>query len=107
VAPIILAHHEWYNGRGYPEGLSGDAIPIEARVVAVMDSYDAMTTDRPYKKAQGKEYAIKELKAYAGSQFDPRVVDAFLSVLEEDEKASLCRSSKNTAEVSLPAEGRT
>ncbi len=100
VAPIILAHHEWYDGRGYPEGLLADAIPIEARIVAVMDSYDAMTSDRPYKKAQGKTYAMKELKAYAGSQFDPRIVDAFLFVLEEDEKIPLRQSSEqNSAEV--------
>jgi HD-GYP domain-containing protein (c-di-GMP phosphodiesterase class II) len=79
VAPIILAHHERLDGRGYPYGISGDAIPMEARIVSVMDSFDAMTSDRPYRKAPGKEYAIKELKAHAGSQFDPRVVEAFLA----------------------------
>jgi putative nucleotidyltransferase with HDIG domain len=104
VAPVIMAHHEWYDGRGYPEGNTGDAIPIEARIVAVMDSYDAMISDRPYKKAQSTAYAIKELKANAGSQFDPRVVDAFLSVLEEGEKAfigQLCE--QDAVEIMSPA----
>ena len=86
VAPIILAHHERLDGRGYPYGISGDAIPMEARIVSVMDSFDAMTSDRPYRKAPGKEYAIKELKTHAGSQFDPRVVEAFLAVLKENGK---------------------
>jgi HD-GYP domain-containing protein (c-di-GMP phosphodiesterase class II) len=84
VVPAILGHHERYDGKGYPQGLLGESIPMEARIVAVMDSYDAMTSDRPYRKAPGKEYAIQELKAHAGSQFDPRVVEAFLDVLEEN-----------------------
>lgn len=91
VAPIILAHHEWYDGKGYPKGLSRDAIPIEARIVAVMDSYDAMTSDRPYRKAPGREFAIKQLNTFAGSQFDPRVVEMFLSVLDEEEKDGVAR----------------
>jgi response regulator RpfG family c-di-GMP phosphodiesterase len=86
VAPAILGHHERYDGNGYPHGLLGESIPMEARIVSVMDSFDAMTSDRPYRKAPGKEYAIKELKAHAGSQFDPRVVEAFLAVLEENGK---------------------
>ncbi|NTV53909.1 MAG: HD domain-containing protein, partial [Syntrophaceae bacterium] len=86
VAPVILAHHERIDGRGYPYGISGDAIPMEARIVSVMDSFDAMTSDRPYRKALGMAYAINELATHAGSQFDPRVVEAFLAVLEENGK---------------------
>ncbi len=85
VAPVILAHHERIDGRGYPYGISGDAIPIEARIVSVMDSYDAITSDRPYRKALGKTYAINELETHAGRQFDPRVVEAFLYVLEAND----------------------
>jgi putative nucleotidyltransferase with HDIG domain len=86
VAPVILAHHERIDGRGYPFGISGDAIPMEARIVSVLDSFDAITSDRPYRKALGKAYAINELEAHAGSQFDARVVEAFLAVLHESGK---------------------
>jgi HD-GYP domain-containing protein (c-di-GMP phosphodiesterase class II) len=84
VAPMVLYHQEWYNGQGYPEGLTGEEIPLGARIVAVIDSYDAMTTDRPYRTALPKEVAIEELKKGAGTQFDPKVVKAFLEVLNED-----------------------
>jgi putative nucleotidyltransferase with HDIG domain len=107
VAPIIMAHHEWYDGNGYPQGFSGDAIPVEARIVAVMDSYDAMISDRPYRAALGKEYAVKQLKAFAGSQFDPMVVEAFLSVLEKDEKGGEVTSDEHiSVDVSIPAGGK-
>lgn len=83
VVPLVLYHQEMYNGKGYPVGLAGEAIPIQSRIVAVLDAYDAMTSNRVYRKSPGKEYAISELKKYAGSQFDPKVVEAFLKVLEE------------------------
>lgn len=105
VAPIILAHHEWYDGKGYPEGLSGEAIPIEARIVAVMDSYDAMISDRPYRKALGKEYAIKEMKIYSGSQFDPLIVQTFLFVLEEEENPVSQSNERNAEDVAMTAKG--
>ena len=81
AAEIVRAHHERYDGTGYPRGLKGDEIPIEARIIAVVDAYDAMTSDRPYRKALPKEKAIAELKKNAGTQFDPRVVEVFLSVI--------------------------
>ena len=81
AAEIVRAHHERYDGTGYPRGLKGEEIPIEARIIAVVDAYDAMTSDRPYRKALPKEKAIAELKKNAGTQFDPRVVKAFLSVI--------------------------
>lgn len=84
VAPMVLYHQEWFNGMGYPDGLVGEEIPLGARIVAVIDAYDAITSDRPYRKALSREIAIKELKKGAGTQFDPKVVDAFLTVLVED-----------------------
>ncbi len=84
VAPIILYHQEWYNGKGYPEGLREEEIPLGARIVSVIDAYDAMCSDRPYRKALSKEHAINELKRGAGFQFDPKVVKAFIEILERD-----------------------
>ncbi|MFH1369229.1 MAG: HD domain-containing phosphohydrolase [Elusimicrobiota bacterium] len=86
VAPMVLYHQEWFNGRGYPEGLAGEEIPLGARIVAVIDAFDAMTSDRPYRKALTKEAAIEELKKNSGTQFDPKVVKSFLETLEEEEK---------------------
>ncbi len=84
VAKIILYHHEWYNGMGYPEGLKGDEIPLGSRIVSVIDAWDAMTSDRPYRKALTTEDAIEELKRGSGRQFDPKVVNAFLELIEEE-----------------------
>ena len=83
AARIVRAHHERYDGSGYPRGLCGDDIPIEARIIAVVDAYDAMVSDRPYRKALSKETALGELQKNLGSQFDPQVVRAFLLVIGE------------------------
>jgi putative nucleotidyltransferase with HDIG domain len=80
--PIIKYHHERVDGKGYPEGLKGDAIPLLARILCVADSFDAMTADRPYKRALAKEAAIVQLIDKAGTQFDPDVVETFLKVLK-------------------------
>ncbi len=85
VARIVLYHHEWYNGMGYPQGLKGDEIPLGSRIVSVIDAWDAMISDRPYRKALSKEQAIDELKKGAGKQFDPKVVEAFIELIEEEE----------------------
>lgn len=82
----VKHHHEYYNGTGYPDGLSGDAIPIGARIILVSDAYDAMTTDRPYRTAIGHVRAIEELRKLAGTQFDPQVVEALLSITEDGGK---------------------
>lgn len=82
VKASILHHQERWDGRGYPGGLKGDAIPIYARIVAVSDTYDAMTTTRPYRAALPRDVAINEIKKNGGSQFDPGVVDAFLRVMD-------------------------
>ncbi len=80
---IILHHHERYDGKGYPDGLKGDDIPLGARILSVADSFEAMMSDRPYRKALPVAEAIKELELNAGTQFDPIVVEAFLTAIEE------------------------
>ncbi|MBK5091937.1 MAG: GAF domain-containing protein [Actinobacteria bacterium] len=80
---IIMHHHERYDGKGYPDGLAGEEIPLGARILAVADSFEAMMSDRPYRKALQVEEAVKELEVNAGTQFDPIVVRAFIEVLKE------------------------
>jgi diguanylate cyclase (GGDEF)-like protein/putative nucleotidyltransferase with HDIG domain len=88
VQAWVAAHHERPDGTGYPLGLAGDDLPLEARIVAVADAYEAMTSDRSYRDAIGHTAARAELERYAGTQFDPRVIGAFLAVLErESERA--------------------
>jgi len=84
IADLILKHHERWDGRGYPLGLNGREIPVECRVLAIVDAYDAMISERPYHRALSKEEAVKELKNNAGSQFDPQLVKTFISILEEE-----------------------
>lgn len=79
IKPMVRHHHEWFNGAGYPDGLAGETIPLGARILSVADAYEAMTSDRPYRKALPNERAVTELMNYAGTQFDPGIVEAFLS----------------------------
>ena len=78
VIPAVRHHHEFYNGSGYPDGLKGEEIPLLARIVGVADSVDAMGSDRPYRKGKTRDDIAEELRQYSGTQFDPKVVDAFL-----------------------------
>ena len=78
---VIRHHHEWYNGQGYPAGLAGDEIPLSSRILSVADTFDAMTSSRPYRKALPVEGAITELRRCSGMQFDPHVVSAFICCL--------------------------
>ena len=82
VSLIVLHHHERMDGGGYPGGLKGNAIPLGSRIIAVADSYDALTTDRPYRPARTKQQAIDELLRCVDTQFDSRVLTAFLDALE-------------------------
>lgn len=84
VIELVEQHHERYDGRGYPFGIKGENIRLGARIMAVADSFDAMITERPYRKAFTKEEAIEELKKCSGTQFDPKAVEAFLKVLEKN-----------------------
>ncbi|HWR57572.1 MAG TPA: HD domain-containing phosphohydrolase [Thermodesulfovibrionales bacterium] len=85
ILPGVLHHHERVDGKGYPEGLKDEEIPLCARILCVADSFDAMTADRPYRPAPGREFAISELKRCAGTQFDAKVAEAFLKVLERSD----------------------
>lgn len=83
-ARIIRFHHERFDGKGYPDNLSSNDIPYPARILAVCDSYDAMVSDRPYRRALSKEEAIGEIKRCKGSQFDPEIADAFIDLIEKE-----------------------
>jgi len=84
IAEVIHQHHERLDGSGYPRGLKGKEILLEARIIAVADTYDAITTTRPYRDALSKEYAISELVKFTGAHYDPRVVKAFIKILEQE-----------------------
>jgi len=86
TAHIIRSHHEYYDGQGYPMGLSGEEIPLESRIISVADAFEAMTSDRPYRKAFGKEVAIERLKESAGRQFDARIVEIFSDIVNGGEQ---------------------
>jgi hypothetical protein len=88
VAAAVRAHHERYGGGGYPDGLAGDDIPLAARIVSVADTYDAMTSARPYRQALSHDAAVAEVIRVRGTQLDPRCVDAFLSLFESRDRAA-------------------
>lgn len=81
LVPLVLFHHEWFNGRGYPHGLTGDDIPLGARIIAVADGFDAMTSNRPYRRAMGVDEALATVVAAKGTQYDPAVVDVLVKVI--------------------------
>ena len=83
VRPIVRHCHERWDGRGYPDSVIGEEIPIEARIIFVCDAYHAMTTDRPYRKRLSHPEAVRRLREAAGTQFDPDVVEVALGVLNE------------------------
>lgn len=86
IADWILKHHEWWNGKGYPLGLEREEIPLECRLLAIADAYDAMTNDHPYRKAMKKEEAIHELNRFAGIQFDPNLVKLFIEIIKNEKE---------------------
>lgn len=96
VVPCVRHHHEWYDGcaRGYPDRLAGDQIPLPSRVIVVADTVEAMTSDRPYRKALPLEVVTAELHKYSGTQFDPVVVDAFLRLLEQEGESFISKGQK-------------
>ncbi|MEN1760332.1 HD domain-containing phosphohydrolase [Anoxynatronum sibiricum] len=84
IAEGILSHHERWDGKGYPHQLKGEKIPLLARIIAIVDAYDVMTNERPYKKIKTKEEALEELKLCAGTQFDPNLVDLFIQQMKQE-----------------------
>ena len=83
--PYVLYHHERWDGTGYPSGKAGEEIPLEARVLAIADAFDAMTSDRPYRRALTRDEALAEIDRCAGTQFDPRIAEVFLELFAEAE----------------------
>ena len=100
LIPIVLQHHEWFNGNGYPCGLAGEAIDLGARVLAVADVYDALTSKRPYREAMSHEHAVSLIADHNGTQFDPRVVQAFFTMLAVN---PLVRHTKHRRLTQTPA----
>jgi response regulator RpfG family c-di-GMP phosphodiesterase len=96
IVPCVRHHHEWFDGsaRGYPERLRGEAIPLPSRIILVADTVEAMTSDRPYRKAMSLEVAVSELQKYSGSQFDPACVDPCLRVIEAEGEGFIRRDQK-------------
>jgi diguanylate cyclase (GGDEF)-like protein/putative nucleotidyltransferase with HDIG domain len=94
VVPMVYHHHEHYDGSGYPEGLKGEEIPLEVRILALADSVEAMASDRPYRKGILFEDILKEVKAKQGAHFDPKVVEAFFQIIGEMEKPFVVNSAE-------------
>lgn len=105
VGPIVRHHHERWDGGGYPDGLVGENIPIGARIVAIADSYDAMTTDRPYRRSLGQEEAIKRLYADSGTQWDPRLIEVFVQLIQSGQIAQLAPRNTNEETTSITING--
>jgi putative nucleotidyltransferase with HDIG domain len=96
IIPCVRHHHEWFDGSssGYPMRLAGDQIPQPSRIIVVADTVEAMTSDRPYRKALPLDVVVRELHKYSGTQFDPKCVEAFLSLLEDEGDAFIARDQK-------------
>lgn len=95
LAPFVYHHHEWFNGSGYPHGLAGDAIPLEARILSLADAVEAMASDRPYKEAMSPPAILAELNRWAGSQFDPVVAKAFTRVVKRQGEDVIVNSARD------------
>jgi HD-GYP domain-containing protein (c-di-GMP phosphodiesterase class II) len=80
---MVLHHHEFFDGSGYPEALTGEKIPLGARIITIADSYDTITSDRSYKKGRTADQALSELERCAGTQFDPRLIAAFVRAMRQ------------------------
>lgn len=106
LIPMVKHHHEWYRGGGYPSGIEGEAIPLGARILAIADAFDAMTSDRPYRRALSLEMAVEQIRLGRGTQFDPYIADRFLSLVQQGKihpHQTLARDSLST-QGAIPAE---
>lgn len=92
--PAVRHHHEWFDGSGYPDGLKGDSIPLHAAIISIADAFDAMTSDRPYRKALAAEQAVKELSCCAGRQFNPAIAEIFLKIVRRPDFTSQVKEEK-------------
>ncbi len=92
IAPLILHHHEFWNGNGYPSGLTGDEIPLECRILGIIDAFDAMTNDRPYHKGISMQEAIEEIERCAGKQFDPVLAEKFIEIIAKNNAEGISES---------------
>jgi putative nucleotidyltransferase with HDIG domain len=99
LAPLVRSHHERWDGKGYPDGLRGDQIPWQARIIAVCDAVEAMASDRPYHRGRSLPEITSELKRASGNQFDPQMVKAFVPLLEYEGGALVVNSAHNTPAV--------
>ena len=88
VSDAVYAHHERWDGKGYPRGLKGKDIPLPGRIMALVDAYSAMILDRPYRAALSHDEAIAELRRYAGTQFDPSLVEPFIALIDSQQVAA-------------------
>ncbi len=102
VASIVRHHHERYDGTGYPDGLKGKAIPFFSRILAILDAYEALVSDRVYRKAVSKEEALKEIEKSAGTQFDPELVEIFLRVMRKNREANIAPHPEKSSGLDLP-----
>ncbi|HSA23620.1 MAG TPA: HD domain-containing phosphohydrolase, partial [Myxococcota bacterium] len=102
IVPAIYHHHEQFDGTGYPLGLRGEEIPLDARILAVADTYDAMTSDRAYRKALSHEIAVAELRRCAGTQFDPRIVAVFIIEMDKWRKQKAAAAAAITTPPACP-----
>ena len=92
LIPLILYHHERWDGKGYPKGLKGEQIPLGARIIAIADVFQALPSKRPYRKAYSREEAVKIIKEASGNQFDPQIVQTFLRILEQSKEDQFARA---------------
>ncbi|HMM42690.1 MAG TPA: HD domain-containing phosphohydrolase, partial [Thermomicrobiales bacterium] len=100
---IVRSHHERWDGKGYPDGLVGARIPLASRIIAVADTFDAMTTSRPYRPGLSRQVAVDEIRNGALTQFDPQVVGSFLQVVDEWSKVRQIGGEEKPASESVPA----
>ena len=105
ILPGVLYHHEHYNGKGYPDGLVGENIPIDGRILAVCDAFDAMTSDRPYRKGMPIQKAAGILQDGAGDYWDPRLIEAFINNLAQFDQIRLDHQPRQQPLRPAPVEG--
>src|SRR6266508_3198953 len=99
IRPIVLAHHEHYDGTGYPNGLREDQIPLAAQIIAVADAYQAMTSERPYREPMSRKDALRELRACAGTQFNPVVVEAFITTVVNENRHPITANEREHEQI--------